>query len=1645
MTESQTTPKKKSLLMRGLKGLFRWTGRGIVLLLLLLLIAWLAIQTPWAQNKLVREASSFLSKELKTKVEVGYVNIDFFDRLVLEKVYIEDLNHDTLAYLGKLKADIAFFSALDSRLELDEVRLLNPIFFLKRPDYGKPFNIDFLADYFSSSDTTSTSKPFFLTIRRLRLKNARFHMNDVPGNSVLDIHLAEGDVLVKSMDMQNGPRFELEELLLDRPNVKMRTLTWKDDPPRTKPRSIEADTSLYPLAIKCGMLRIKDGLYYLDDDDQTPFEGPGMDFPHIRVRDIQIRVDSFDLEKCIYRGSVKNLSCLEERSNFKLDGSSAKKVELSENNLLIYGLNLKTPETILSDTFTMRYNDYGAFRDFPNQVVMEGKIKPSKVKIKDIMTFAADFYEIPFFVDNQELVADIGGRFKGTFNNLRGRELDIRLATGTHFKGDFTARDLQPIGNEYLSIECRELKTNTQDISSLLPKVKVPSELSRLGKLDFKGNFTGFPRSNFTAYGNLITSLGEVSTDLTMSLSKDPTRSTYNGKVKVQDFDLGKLLQNPDFGLVNLEGVVDGKGLTGESVQGKLDGTIKNFIFKGYSYHNLSLKGKVDKKNFEGTAIAHDENIDLVFNGNVNLNGRIPRYKFVATLNKMDFQKLKITPNQEFSLAAKCDIDFQGKDLDDFLGKAFVYDIQFYKGKRRIPIDSLTLFSKLDTISKEREVQLVSKIVEASAKGRFRPSQLLESVLQLAEKNYPAFASKLNLVSKKQKPELVRALDGTMVTVTKPLLLDPQEVIFSGKVTEGGPILQIFDSTLISLADVALGGYYNSEGGLFEAGGTVGKFQMEQTIVQGVDFSAKVMGNALDVNAHTASVQLSDSLIFPGVTLRTSIATDTLAFDLNIGSPLQKQLSEIAFGGQLFFEDDLTVVKLTPQKDKRSFTLFGQDFRIADDNYIKFKKDYIDIYDLCLSSPTQYILVASNGVKGLRVNVRGVDLAWMTGLIPNFDRRFKFSGTLHADASIEDVFKLRNAKAHVRSDSLFINGDHWGKLDVFAESEKVDKQIDLNRLTLVGLRGSAIADGYFRFPDKGKKNDYLEVNAKVESVDLLALGYLLRPEAENMVGTVTGEVKIWGHPAKLDIKGKAEGHDAAATIGFTRCRYFADIIKVNIDSKGFHIFGNEKERTIRDERGNTAIVEGKVFFKHLNEFGAQIFLTTTQMMVLNTTKKDFDLFYGTAIAQGVVEISGRFDRNVDMYINMRTRPGSFIDIPISDEEGAEEASFVKFVDKKLQLNKPKPKEDAEVYGLNLNMDLTLTPDAECRLLFDEKNGEIMAGRGRGDLNIAFNAATLEYSMYGDYTIQKGSYRFNYNNIISKDFEVREGGTIRWSGSPFEAQLNIDAYYGELYAAPYDLISDLVASDAEAKSLARTTTKVDLGLKLTGPLSHPDISFSLDLPRLDPRVKRYTDSRLRTLREDKNALNGQVFGLVVLKRFLPNNSIAQDAGNNALSTGVNTVSEVISGQLSMYMSDLLNTIVGEVGIIDNINADLNLIFTDNLSGGGQTVSGNNPQSTSANTAGTFRFALTPSLLDGRMTVRLGGNVDFGNGSNVQTYSPVGADILVEYKIDREGKFRIKAYSRTENRIASGTQWRAGLGFALRLEFDDFGDIFKKKKR
>ena len=130
--------------------------RVLLSIFLLLVLAWGFLQTDWGQNWLVSQVTKRLSKDIKTRISIAHVDIDFFNRMNLEGVLLEDQKKDTLLAAGIVQVRITDWFFLKDTAELKYIGLENAVIKLQRTD--SVWNYSFLEDYFAAGPTTTKKK-----------------------------------------------------------------------------------------------------------------------------------------------------------------------------------------------------------------------------------------------------------------------------------------------------------------------------------------------------------------------------------------------------------------------------------------------------------------------------------------------------------------------------------------------------------------------------------------------------------------------------------------------------------------------------------------------------------------------------------------------------------------------------------------------------------------------------------------------------------------------------------------------------------------------------------------------------------------------------------------------------------------------------------------------------------------------------------------------------------------------------------------------------------------------------------------------------------------------------------------------------------------------------------------------------------------------------------------------------------------------------------------------------------------------------------------------------------------------------------------------------------------------------------------------
>ncbi len=1630
-------------------------------LVLLFIVLYFVLQLSVVQNWLASKATAYLSDELQTTVRVERIGFEFFDNLVLEGLYIQDLKGDTLLYAEKFVAGLNsnVFSVFQNKLEFNEISLTRARFQVRRGEGETVNTLQFLLDYFSGSKPKNPSpKPtrFQMRIQNLNLTDVVFLQDDVVRGKTMRFEIPKGNVRVNNFDL-GAKIVDIRSVTLDNLAFTLLDVDSKPLPTNGKEQTANgkqpSDTltsrpsplAPAPLRFSIARFSLNNGRLDLDNFSRSPLmdgRPDVMDFDHMKVSDIDIQIDSVKFTDALdFTGRLRNLSA-KEKSGFELTRSSADRVVVCDTLTALYGTTIQTPGSTLGDTVMLHYDTYRAYFHFNNEVRMDIRLKEgSKLRLGDISTFSEPVARNTFFVNNADRTADISGLVEGKVNKLNGRNLRIRVGEKAFMQGSFDGDDMAR-GNDVMRLrfDFDHLQSDFQTIKSIMPGFNPPSSFYRLGNIGFSGTYQLLFSTFHILKGDLLTDLGKGDVDMQLDLSEGRERATYGGKMNLRSFDLGTWTGNSNFGKTTFRFHIDDQssGLTLPTIKAKFDGTIDTFVFRGYTYRNVVANGFFKEKTFDGTVGVKDPNIDFFFDGKIDMSDTVPEFIFKAQVNRLDLGALNLV-NEDWVISCKVDqIKLNAREWRDVTGRAKIRDfllIQDHDTHHRL--DSITFVSDYAP-SGSRYFGITTDIANAYVEGQFDMRTAGRHLQQLFARQHPDFARQLGLAPNDSLP-----------------LNDRYRV--SAFIKNSQDFTRLISPDLGPLRNIRLEAEVDAPNGKTSLMLDVPRLTYANYFVDSVHFEWKSLGDQATYSLYIDTTLAGNQRIRE-IKLAGLFEANNLDFRITTRdtSTLVKGFS---LGGRLSVADSLWQVQFSSSE----IILFDRYWAIEDGNYLRFNQNHFETRDFEFFSGDQRILLDTfNQYRGLALVLSNFNLDFVNDLVgkKSFDCRGRIQSF---DITIGDLYRLQNAKAYFETEEVLINGISYGAVNSYVEMAHLAAPLlwDVNvryrvqrsnEKSPLRLRGAWLPKGdstvYVRELDMKVRPGEFQTRVEADNFPLAVLETFI-PGISKTDGRMAADVTLSGPFSRVNMQGYADIQKGQFQIDYLKSMFHIRnqriaLSEYRIWAEGDTIWDASVDR-------NMAIIHRGLTHNHFREWrlDCEIESKNDKFVILNTLPDDNELFYGKGVGKFKAAFTGTFVRtNID--ITATTGDETRLFIPISSTADAKDVRFINFVDKTpkdtlARATAPKRITESELKGLNFDLNLTITDKAEVQLIFDEQAGDVIKGRGEGDIQIVINRQG-EFKMYGNYFINRGEYLFTLLNFVNKPFVVTQGGSIAWYGDPFGAQINLDATYTE-NTAVYNFLSDelqlLEGTDDNLVNLARKSTRVVVTMHLTGDLMKPTISFNLDFPNLPGQLKNLADNKLRQLRQDPNELNRQVFGLVVIGSFLPGNSQAIQS-SAYLTSAFNTLTQVFTNQLSNYLTGLATEWFG--GTVSSI--DFDIAYNDYQSalsapsgGTGITQAGREVQ-----------VRLTSGFVNDRITIQFGSQFGLSRpGTNVQD-GFLGEDITVEIQLTDNRQWRLKVYQRTEPDVGGGQRRaRIGFGISFHRDYDNFdemmsslGNVLRKRR-
>ena len=211
---------------------FKHICNGIIWTLIVLYFLLIVLMhLPSVQTFLGKEVAEALADKFGTKVEVGKVNLGFFNRIIIDDVMMYDQQGDSLIYASRLSAKIDYMAATQGKISVSSAQIFGLRANLYRQTAKSPANFQFVLDSLASKDTTQ-HKPLDLHIGSLIIRRGAiaYNQRDVAPRSgvfspqhirvselsshILLNHVTDNsiDLLLKKLSFKDESGFKLQSL-----------------------------------------------------------------------------------------------------------------------------------------------------------------------------------------------------------------------------------------------------------------------------------------------------------------------------------------------------------------------------------------------------------------------------------------------------------------------------------------------------------------------------------------------------------------------------------------------------------------------------------------------------------------------------------------------------------------------------------------------------------------------------------------------------------------------------------------------------------------------------------------------------------------------------------------------------------------------------------------------------------------------------------------------------------------------------------------------------------------------------------------------------------------------------------------------------------------------------------------------------------------------------------------------------------------------------------------------------------------------------------------------------------------------------------------------------------------------------------------
>ena len=1656
----------------------------IVGVLFLLIGLMVFLQTSMAKRIIRDKVQAYVSKKTHSSLTIGTLNYSLPKWIELDNVLWRAPTNDTLLYSGKLLVDVNMIGLIRGKYAINKVELQNTYINLVRKEQDTAFNYQFIINAFAGKPSATPKKdttPLALSVGSIQLGNVRAGMLDYREGSLLQFSVASLQLDMHELDLDKQV-YDVKRLYANSLLFSMRIT--KEQPKATQPKqAITAKTMLLP-AIAAGDIDLHNSSILFENvpegmksdnaihllqaqgitnkKDRNIFEGKlvkmdssailfqyasakqavtkkadtlqvqapgnnlsfvieeidlqhnnivynntaipaqpkGLDYNHLNIANLVLHTNNNAYSNGKIQTDVRTFS-FTDKSGFAVKALSGG-FAMDTATITVKNLLLQTPNTTIRATATVYSNSFtspapAGKKQPDNDIVLNQAI----IGRKDLDLLANALLQ-PYTTQLDE-IGDVvvTANMHGSSEKMQIRYLLVKSSRpgvlNIQLGGE--VRNVADKNKIQYNLHLDNVTASGALLSPFVNKPGEPATISLPPQIAIKGSVAG-SMQQVQANINTNSAYGVAAIKAKLGHFTDVKHMQYDVLVNATHFETGKWIQKDSL-LGPLTGVIAVKGNNGfdikkNTMQANID--LQSFRLAQDTITNIHLQSQLNQGLVQAEASIKDPLIHLALNGEANIQGQYPSAKGSIDIKDANLMAL-------------------GLSSDSLLVTTFT----------KIDIPNSTP-SQLDALFR----------VDSTVIRRTGMTIQMDSAIAVAKVQH----------------------DSTLITVGSPFAdLTMNSTVYYNQV---GVLLQEVMNRFLPNDSTGRTTGADSVKGIINATVTIKPSEAYTNLVKGINVKDVVSIDAhinnrntdstVQVKANVPGLQMSSlnianlkaNLVGKDDSLHLVLTADTL----QAGSILL--YDALVKGG--YVKDNMSVwISTKDESKKEQFRLSVAAHASANKAYIvKLNDDLVLNHDKWNVNPANTITLSNNGFNirnfqinnkaqkiavnnqdenpgsPLRVDVDDFKLTTITALM-NQDTT-QIDGLLNIGLDITDLkSSIPTANGIVEIDSVTYQGRYVADLFVQAKTEN----------NAVAVSGKITGDSNHVDLSGSYNQDKVDVKVNLNPIAMSSIEPFTFGNLARSKGYIYGPINING--AANDIKWDGElrfekVQTTAAQFG-TLVRIDGQKISFQYPTVSFNNF------TVKDSAGNTLAVNGTVTQGSDKSFTSDLTIKAKNFMVVDNTDADNNMIYGKAKIDVDAAVQGPLT-TPDVSGSINVKRGTDVtyvrqNVVASAKEREGLIEFVR-MDTIGNLLKKRTLQEVAVLQkgnnagyLNYNLNIDIDEEAKINVIVDPITRDKLVVQGSAQLNAAVNP-NGSVSLTGVYNVKKGSYNFSYQ-VISRKFDIVPGSTVTLSGDPSQATVDITASYST-EADPVDLVGNELGTSASETNAYRGKVPFNVLLKIQGTVDKPQLSFDIQLPErpegVNYNVITIVDNKLTQLRGDTSAMNKQVFALLILNRFIGDQSSDFFAGVTGGGSGSNSV--LANSSVSGFLAEAVNQLAA--GLLSGVDLDVNF----------KNIEESDPNYQHTD----LSVALSKKFLNDRLSISVGKSftVD-GNDPNTNSNENVQfiPDITTTYKLSRSGKYLLKAYRTSEyEAILDGYYIETGVSFTVTMDYDKFKELLHKAK-